>query len=138
MCASVTVRRGLEGFKKGNRRMGAQKIVSHPQAARMRSSYLHSGWLPVLGLYAGTMLVLFVSELPTWPALAVFLMAVLGTLLLGGHVWRRMWRRCPCPGCGLRLELGEHAVESDRRWGYHCPDCGVLYDSGVTESRDLG
>lgn len=115
--------------------MGTPRVVNHPQAARMRSSYLLSGCAVAVGTYAGIHLAFHRQEsVSGLIVLAVLVPSFLLALAVGTGLWKRFWRSAECPGCRCRLSLGTGRTEAGGRWGYQCSQCETFYDSGVGDS----
>jgi hypothetical protein len=119
--------------------MGTRKIVEHPRSAKMRSTYLFSGWIAGLAVYGIAMILFWQIRGSTgfW-SLTLMGIAFLGAIMVGNHVWRRIWKKFKCPGCGDVLPLQYHRMPGSKRWGYQCDHCDTFFDAGISVRNDLG
>jgi hypothetical protein len=116
--------------------MGTSRVVNHPQAARMRSSYLLSGCVVAVGVYAAVHLALHRTESISGIVVLVLLVPTfLLALAVGTRLWKRFWRSAECPDCRCRLDLVAGRTDGGVRWGYLCSRCETFYDSGVGDTK---
>jgi predicted RNA-binding Zn-ribbon protein involved in translation (DUF1610 family) len=76
------------------------------------------------------------SRQASWPMLMLPFVFVAPVLLMAFIIQRRLFASYKCPGCGVSLPTPQRERGRLFEAKYYCPDCDVVWETGVKESND--